>query len=294
MTITNKYGLPEALVLACETSPHNRENAFSATTLLKGVREVLLTKRHWGEMSEDVSERVWALFGTAFHELMEVETPDTFTEKYFEVGIGDYKVTGKVDLYDTKGCCIWDYKTTSVWKVIYKNFDDWKKQGLIYAWLMREAGYEVKKCNFIALLKDHKKREAKIKSDYPQFPVYVYSFDVTDEDLFEIESFIYEKVSELVENIGIPDYDLPLCSKEERWAKPPQYAVMRKGRKTALRVVDTMELAEQIKDGMNDDNVYIEERAGSDGKCEDYCSCCEWCTYYQEKYAKKEGAKNDS
>lgn len=292
MTITNKYGLPKALVLACETSPHNRENAFSATTLLKGVREVLLAKRHWGEMVEDVADRVWALFGTAFHNLMEVQAPDAFTEKYFEVGIGDYKVTGKVDLYDPKTCCLWDYKTTSVWKVIYQNFDDWKKQGLIYAWLMREAGYEVKQCKFIALLKDHKKRDAKLKEDYPKVPVYVHSFDVTEDDLLEIESYIYEKVSELVENINVPDDKLPLCSESERWAKPTTYAVMKKGRKTALRVVDTLEQAEQIKAGMNDDNVFIEERAGSDGKCPEYCSACEWCNYYKEKYTEK-GGSND-
>lgn len=288
MTITNRMGLPEALVMACETSPHNRENCFSATTLLKGVREILLTKRHWNEMEDDVSNRIWALFGTAVHKLLEVDTPDTFAEKYFEVPIGEYMVTGRVDCYDVKNAVINDYKTASVWKVIKGDFDDWKKQGLIYAWLMKEAGYEVKECRFIAILKDHSKSKAKREADYPQSPVYVYSFKVDENDLFEIESFIFEKVHELVSHVNEPDDKLPLCSDSERWAKPTTYAVMKKGRKTAIRVFEEKELAEKYMEALDEPTKYLEVREGSDGKCPEYCSCCQWCTYYQKKYAGKE------
>lgn len=84
MIITNDLGLPQALVDACDVSPHNAPNTVSATTLKSGVREILLTKRHWEEMTDDVSNRIWTLFGTAVHSLLERESPDTFVEEKFE------------------------------------------------------------------------------------------------------------------------------------------------------------------------------------------------------------------
>lgn len=58
MTLTNKLGLPEAFVLACETGKHNAPGAISATTLLKGVKEIVLAERHWDEIEADVSDQI--------------------------------------------------------------------------------------------------------------------------------------------------------------------------------------------------------------------------------------------
>lgn len=284
MQITNKMNLPEALVQACEVSQHNRPYNLSATTLLKGVREILLAKRHWDEMSEDVSDRIWALFGTAIHSLLERETPDTFVEESFFVPVGEYKITGRLDCYDMKQGIIHDYKSTSVWKIIKGDFEDWRQQGLIYAWLLAKQGLPVRECRFTAILKDHSKSKAKFERNYPKTPVYVYSFTVTNRDLAEIEKFILSKVEQVAENVDKSDSELPLCSDHERWARPTTYAVMKAGRKTALRVFDTKEQAEKY---IADTGIgYIEERKGSDGKCPEYCSCCEWCSYYKEHYAK--------
>ena len=46
MIIENKLELPDALVKAVSLEKHNGENEISATTLLKGVKEILLTDRH--------------------------------------------------------------------------------------------------------------------------------------------------------------------------------------------------------------------------------------------------------
>ena len=64
MTITNKLGLPEGFVRACETTAHNRPGHVSATTLLKGTKEIVLTQRHWDELEDDVADRVWAIWGS--------------------------------------------------------------------------------------------------------------------------------------------------------------------------------------------------------------------------------------
>ena len=59
-----------------------------------------------------------------------------------------------------------DYKTASVWKVKFRDFEDWRRQGLIYAWLLKQNGFPISRRRFIALLKDHSKTEASRGSDF--------------------------------------------------------------------------------------------------------------------------------
>ena len=237
--------LPEALVNAVSLSPHNKEGSYSATTLLKGIREILLEKRHWQDIEIDVSDNIWALFGTAVHSVLENQKTSEFKEELFSAEVSKSKVTGRADSYCLENEILTDYKTASTWKVRFADFSDWKKQGLIYAWLMRENGLTVKKCRFIALLKDHSKTQAKREQDYPQSPVYVYEFDVTEKELEETEKLILEKIASIEKNIGIQDDDLPECTAEERWATQDKFAVMKEGRKTAVRVFDTKDEAEE-------------------------------------------------
>ena len=68
---------------------------------------------------------------------------------------------------------------------------------------------------------------------------------------------------------------------EERWNSGDTYAVMKDGRKTALRVLNSREDAETYKESNGGD--YIEERHGEDRKCNDYCPCCKFCEYYKNK-----------
>lgn len=285
MVITNKFNLPQSLVNAVSTEKHNKEGCVSATTLLQGVKQIVLTNRHWEELKDDVSDRVWAILGTAVHKLLEESNPNAFTEERFEFDVGGKTVTGQVDLYDMEEKCITDYKTASVWKVVYKSFDDWKRQGLIYAWLLKHEGLEVNKCRFVAMLRDWSVGEAKRKSDYPQSQIYEYTFDVTKADLAEIGMFITKKVEEIIKAEGMSDDDISPCSEEERWAKPTTWAVMKEGRKTALKVCATLGEANDYKDKAGA-GCYIEKREGSSPRCEDYCLCREYCNFYKEKILK--------
>ena len=200
MLITNKHNLPQSLVNAVTTERHNKEGSVSATTLLQGVKQIILTERYWNDIQDDVSDRVWALFGTAVHKLLEECNPNAFTEEKFEVKRGPKTVTGQVDLYDMEEKTITDYKTASVWKIKFQNFDDWRRQGLIYSWLLKQEGLEVKRCRFIAMLRDWTKGEAQRTADYPQAQIYEYVFDVTEKALEEIEIFINDKVLQIIEN----------------------------------------------------------------------------------------------
>ena len=284
MKITNELNLPQALVDACDVSPHNAPNTISATTLKNSIREILLTKRHWEEMEDDVSNRIWTLFGSAVHALLEKEAPDTFVEERFEKQISKYKVTGKLDCYDMKQKIIFDYKTASTWKFKFNDYSDWRFQGLIYAWLLKQNGLEVDECRFVMMFKDFSKTKAKTDPDYPQKPVFVYSFKVTEKDLEEIEEKIADKIVELEEAEKLSDDELPMCTDEERWYRGGKFAVMKKGRKTAIKLFDDKDNAQKYINAVGGD-LYIEERKGTDGKCEGYCGCCQFCSYWKEHYS---------
>lgn len=84
----------------------------------------------------------------------------------------------------------------------------------------------------------------------------------------------------------LPDNKLPVCTPEERYRNGDKYAVMKKGRKSALRVLDTEEEAKKWMEE-NGKGEYIEYRPGTDDKCIHYCYAKDFCSYYRENV--KEG-----
>ena len=283
MKVTNVLNLPEAFVKAVSVRKHNAEGCYSATTLNKGTKEIILESRHWDELTVDAADEVWAVFGTAVHALMESIADSCFHEESYKTAVLNSTVTGTADSYDLEHEILYDWKTASSWKVIYKDFEDWKKQGLTYAWLMHRAGLNVKKCRFVALLKDHSKTQAERDGSYPQSPCTVYEFDVTADLLDETEKRIFEKIADIEAAEKLPDDDIPECTPEERWATPTKYAVMKEGRKSAISggVCDTLEEAEKLAAEKGKGH-YVETRRGEDKKCKNYCLCKKYCSYYNQ------------
>ena len=283
MQITNNLCLPAAFVHAVSTERHNAPHCYSATTLNKGAKEIVLTDRHYDEITVDASEQIWAVWGTAVHALLESEKDDNFHEERFKVAVGNSWVTGQVDSYDMERGIINDWKTASVWKVQFADFADWRAQGLTYAWLLTKSGLEVKKCRFVALLKDHPKTKAKHDASYPQSPVFVYEFDVTAEDLAATEARIISKVTEIENAYKLGDDDIEPCTLEERWADGEKYAVMKNGRKTAVKLFDNQQDAEAYA-GELGNSYYVEYRPPVSRKCKYYCDCCEYCNFYKSMH----------
>ena len=270
MKVTNVLGLPQAFVDAVSVERHNEKGCFSATTILHGACETILQERHYDEIEVDASDSIWAVFGSAVHSIFEKQNTGTIKEAFYSVPVSHSKVTGRVDSYDPQTKILHDFKSCSSWKIIYQDFDDWYKQGMIYAWLMKKNGVEVKRCEFIALMKDHSKSKAKTDSNYPQLPTYIYKFDVTEKALAEIEKFIFDKVAELEKAEMVADEELTPCSKEERWATEDKWAIMKAGRKTALKVCSSEEEAKSLMETMGGTD--IEFRQGESKKCVDgYC-----------------------
>lgn len=274
MIITNKYNLPQAMVdLVASSIYEPKADSFSATTLLNPVKQTLLIKEHWNEIEADVSDRVNAILGTATHSLIEKFDKTGYAEMYLRQPIKDgYFLTGKCDLYDAENTTLVDYKTATCWKIIYKDFDDWKKQGLIYAWLLGKEGKLVTKLKFHAILKDwtaREKRLAEFKGDfYPEAQVWTWEYDVSASDLIWIEQFIYDRFDLLLSG-GCE------CTPEETWYTGDKFAVYKKESDArAQRVFDSENEAQDYISAKGGVIVY---RKGEHRRCQDYCDVYKWC-----------------
>ena len=282
MKLTNRLNLPAPFVDACKQQRRYKQNRYSVTELNKGACEIVLSRRHWSEIEQDVSEMVWAIFGTAVHSILErsQETPDQLKENFIYGEFGSDTVTGIFDLYDDSTGTVSDYKTVSVWKVIYGEWEDYRRQLLCYCLLLRMMGFDARSGEIVALLKDHSKTKARRESGYPRYPVFVKRFEFTKDDFAECSEWIRKKLAAIGSAMTVPDEDLAPCSPEERWAKPDKWAVMKKGRKKALKLYDTK--AEAEIHAIEADG-FVEYRKGEDGKCAEYCAVHDWCPYYRKQ-----------
>ncbi len=290
MIITNKQNLPQAFVDMAQRDYEVAPGEYRVTSLLKGTREVMLERRHYDKIEQDVSDMIWLLFGTAVHSVLEryEEEGHELKEERLKIPFGNYTLSGQFDLYNSKTKTITDYKTCSIWKAIYADYEDWRKQLLIYAYMLNSIGFPVEKGEVVAIMKDHSKAQAGRKADYPEYPVKRLTFTFTEEDYSGIEAWLKKKFAEIAKAEKLPDDKLPVCTPEERWNSGDKFAVMKKNRKRAMRVLDSMEEAEEWK--KNNGGDYIEVRPGEDKKCADYCSVNKFCSYYQQKMAKEKTA----
>lgn len=282
MKVTNKLHLPEAFVKAVSVERHNRAECYSATTLNKGTKEIILQERYWNEFSTDAADNVWAVFGSAAHSIMEKYEDGNFHEEKFDIAVSDSRVTGVVDSYDMERGIINDWKTASVYKIMKADFSDWHRQGMTYAWLLKQNGLDVRRCRFIALLKDHSMTKAETDGSYPQSPVFVYEFEVTPEAVETAGARITAKVKDIEAAEKMVDDDIEPCTAEERWADADKYAVMKNGRKTAVRVFDTLIEAENCAGELGNSH-YVEHRPAVSRKCGKYCLCKDFCNFYKKE-----------
>lgn len=290
--ITNNLNLPQPFVDAATSDYKPTEGRYSVTRALGSPCEAVLLRRHGEELDGDVSDMLWAILGSAVHKILEEskETNDQIKENYITVPIdGHYTLSGIFDLYDDSTGTVTDYKSTSLWKIKFGNFDDWKKQTLYYCWMLRQIGFEnACRGEIVAMIRDHNKREARKDPEYPQHPVCKIAWDFTQEDFLQAEDEIREWFRQVAIAESLPDSQLTPCSSEQRWAKPDKWAVKKGKQKRALRVFDSEDAAMQYKlehqyPTTEAKKLWIEHREGEDTKCEGYCDVRRWCPYYQAK-----------
>ncbi len=276
MKYTNKYNLPDAMASALSSDRYSQPGRISVTGLISPPRIFQLKQRHRDELEEDVSERVWTLLGSAIHDVLDRADTDGIQETRLSAEILGWEVTGQADLWEAPGT-LSDYKITSVWSVIRGIKPEWAAQLNCYAYLYRRClGKPVIKLQIVAILKDHSRGRAKQGGDYPPIPAMVLDVPVWPDE--RVEKYIEGRVQAHQEAEKLLDAELPLCTPEERWDRPTTWAVMKKGRKSAVRVLDNAEAAEAMAAEKGSGHSVV-ERPGTSTRCENYCPVAEFCDY---------------
>ena len=283
MRVTNKFNLPDPIVQAVQKNYKPTPNRYGVTSLLKGSTQTVLERRFNDDITVDASENVWAVFGTAVHKILEQAESENMLKEYrIEVPAGDdvSTISGVVDLYDLNTDTVIDYKTGSVWKVITNDWEDYRKQIALYAWMLNQKGYPCKRGQIVLFMKDHSKAKAKRERDYPELPVYVKNFVFTSEELQQAHREALERILEIRCLMDTPTDLLPPCDPESRWYTGTKYAVMDGNKKKALRVLDS---AEEAEEWMKEHNkgTRVDVRPGEDKRCQDYCNVADFCPFWR-------------
>lgn len=289
MTITNNHGLPAPMFRALSHdgyTPGTRKADISVTSLIGPPKINQLKKRHSESITEDAADRVWALLGQSVHKVVELAGGETeMTEKRLYMEINDYTLTGQTDLYETENQTISDFKVTSVFSFLLGTKQEWEAQINLNAMLWREYGYEVKKGQIVAILRDWQASKAEFDKEYPQCAVHIVDIPLWDND--ECIRYATERIKMHQAAAAMADDHIPACDPKERWAKPDTYAIKKNGNKRAAKVCESKEEAENLLPTYGA-NHSIEKRNGGDMRCERYCSVAPFCHYYQANYKTNE------
>jgi len=286
--LTNNLGLPDALVRAISNDSYYRPeipNYFSCTELLQPPRQRALKLLYKDEIVEDASERIWSLLGQAAHVICERGNVSDLVEKRFYIAVKVegviYTVGAQIDNLGLEDGALRDYKVTSAYKI--KETDpNWTAQLNIQAELLRQNDYEVNNLGIIAILRDHKKAEAMRNPVYPQVAVAVMPIEMwsSNQTLRFIEDRIRAHVA--------AERALPICTSEERWADENTWALMKSGRKSAVKIFDD---EAEAQEAASVTGFSVQFRPGQSRRCQSYCVVSKFCEQYKNEL--KQGEMTD-
>lgn len=278
MKYTNRHGLPQPIVAALTNDGYTKGAAdISVTGLLGPARKRQLELRHWHELTEDVTDRLFALLGTITHDILDrADTTAHLKEVRLYIKRHGWTISGKPDRYTLIGGLLDDYKTTSVYAIKDGEIKpEWVAQTNLYAHMLREHGYPADRLRIIAILRDWSKARAMTVKDYPGEPVKLIDVPLWSPE--RIEDFIYERLAAH----ATAQSELPECSPEERWQKPSVWIATRAGNIRPSKVEDTEAeidawIAEQTKGEWTKAH-----RRGEDTRCLYYCPCAPFCEQFK-------------
>jgi hypothetical protein len=276
MRLTNKFNLPESIVNAIKNDPYNPGPCdLSVTRLISPPRKVVLEKQHYNEIEEDVSDRIWALFGQAVHTVLERADRNAETETRLSIERQDWVISGQFDQYDPVTGILRDYKVTSCYAVKNGHRKEWEQQMNILATILREHGYTVNALQIVVILRDFSNAAAQRSSDYPECPVVTIDVPLWSQE--KCEEFVDSRIR-IHQAVQVK---LPECTAEERWATPDVWALMKEGRKTAVKIFDSEKEANEALIAASEKH-YLDHRPGRNVRCEGYCCCARFCDQCSE------------
>ena len=311
--LTNNDNLPQYLVraFAYQSLQHDAKADYSVTQLLDPARAVALVREHSDLLTDDISERSWALLGSAAHvvlesgkgleELMEqkklegkdigaveeIVTDDPIIYEHRIFGeIDGITFSGQPDAYAVAEKTIYDFKTASCWEFVYEGGrprEDREQQLNLYAYLGRKyEGWEVENIAAVFLFRDWGKAAAQRNDKFPDKNMLVYPFRMWSDE--EAETFLRERISAHEQ----AKTNLPYCTPEEQKRDPDKYAVRKRGVERAVKLADSRTEALNYIASKNIRNAYIEERPGKVARCENFCLASTVCDQFTAYNALKD------
>ena len=297
MEITNKYGLPESLLNAAKNDKYSRGDAeFSVTTLIDSPRIAALMNKHGSGVEIDVADKIFAMLGSALHDLVEQGAHyDEESEQRLYADVDGTRISGKMDVLriTDRHIVIRDFKVCSVWKGILGDRGEWERQLNSYAFLVEQnyPDHEIGGLEIVALFRDWRKADSQRKGDYPEAPIQTYHMPVWSREARR--EYVSERVAahSTAKKDTLSGGEPPLCTDDERWMREQKFAVVTPGMKRAHRVFSRREDAERYinsKTGrtgvtvrlarLQARNMRIEERPKEYIRCEEYCPVREFCS----------------
>jgi hypothetical protein len=265
MVYTNNLCLPETYVNACGQPRIPIEGVFTGSEISNPPLQSKLKREHWNELTQDVSEMIWLVFGNAFHAYMEPNAPkESFSEERLFMHYKGIKISGQADLWHNK--VIVDYKTTSAWSFQFGDKPEWITQLNIYRMLYFVVlGLDTDKLEVHAILRDWMKSKTYSDDSYPKIAYHVENIPIVDPT---------PHLDDWLSKIDDP----PPCTAEERWERDTTWAVMKGANKTASKVCKSEEEAGLYIEGKGE-QCSIVKRPGEAIRCQSYCIVSQFCQY---------------
>ncbi|MFH0957301.1 MAG: hypothetical protein V1897_01220 [Pseudomonadota bacterium] len=291
MKITNVLGLPDALVRAVSNDPYDPGTCqISVTKLISPVQKVALELLHADEITEDVSSRMFSLFGQCVHTILSRAEVEAISEKRLEITRQGWRLSGALDRLVISEGILQDYKVTGANSLREGNGRaEWQSQLNILATLLREHGYTVNRLQVICILRDWQASHARSGGNYPQNPVVVLDIPMWDPE--RCEMFIDERIRlhQAAREAAKNGKELQECSPEERWAKADTWAVKKDRKVRAVRVFQNEADAWGYLEIAGPKHS-VQHRPGLNVRCSGFCPAAKFCQQHLKSGGKAEVA----
>lgn len=283
MNYSNVYNIPEEFVHAIlkrQKQYHKGDADYSVTELLRSPRERLLIKRNDEHITVDVNDLLSSWEGNLIHDAIEDDVPRAI--QHFDVNGRKVVLSGKADYLkkldvgtDNETRTLKDFKTTSVWSVIFgSHIKKWTEQLNCYDYLYE---FHADILSIVAYMTDWQRSRRRDKN-YP--PLKIATIPIAKWSKDEQRAFISERIAIHEAAAGLEDNLLPLCTDEEMWTEPTRYALYKNDNKRATKLFDTKE--EAVNAASLTKGGWVDERLGRRRKCEEYCQAKMFCNQWKE------------
>lgn len=281
------------------------DNDYSVTEIIKPPRIVMLERRYASYIDQlpvdhDFIDKLLGSFrGTGIHNHFEYmlrrfsyKNPDRgyVVEKRLFDKIANRKISGKPDVWLDK--VLYDWKTTSVWKKIFGDWEDFIQQLNIYDYLFTQSGKQVDYLRLIVWYQDWEKWKIYEKG-YPKTQIEEIPIPEKWKPA-EQYTFIEDRILLMKSNEEKPDEELTPCTDKEMWTKEDVWKVYKVKiatpdvlPKKSSRNLDSEAKAKgwaskNKKKLKPDEDWKIVFVPGMRQRCEEYCKINIFCDIYRD------------